>query len=308
MNTNPLNFKSQLLAALGGPWPTACPLQLTWLSSVDCKGYTRHKISYYVASEESVHAFILQPHHPIASPGPAIAVWHQHNGEHAIGKSEPAGLAGNPMHFTGEALAQRGYTVFCPDSIGFEDRQHDRLKGFDYEYHLFSSYLLQGKSLLWKNILDMKRAIDCLAAIDWVDASRIGCYGHSLGATQSWNLAPFEPRLKCIVANACLASCAAMIHEGVNHSPSNLIPGLYELGDVEHVIALIAPRALHFNLGGRDPGSPINYAAKALAAVKAQYEQHNAAHQFSAYIQQDAGHDLTPEMKTKVFEKFEAFL
>src|SRR5262245_63012256 len=38
--------------------------------------------------------------------------------------TEPAGLAGNPMHHTGAALAREGYVVLCIDALGFEERQN----------------------------------------------------------------------------------------------------------------------------------------------------------------------------------------
>jgi hypothetical protein len=37
-----------------------------------------------------------------------VAVWHQHNGQWQLGKVEPAGLAGMPMHHTGVALVKQG--------------------------------------------------------------------------------------------------------------------------------------------------------------------------------------------------------
>ncbi len=68
-----------------------------------------------------------------------IAVWHQHAGEYDLGKSEPAGLAGNPMHQTGAALAKLGYVVLCPDALCFEERQDpdQKLSGGVYERYEF---------------------------------------------------------------------------------------------------------------------------------------------------------------------------
>ena len=69
------------------------------------------------------------------NPAPAVTVWHQHNGEYHIGKSEPAGMAGSPMHHTGVALARQGYVVLCPDALCFEERQDPdgKLKNGNYE-------------------------------------------------------------------------------------------------------------------------------------------------------------------------------
>jgi len=80
-------------------------------------------------------------------------------------------LAGNPEHHTGVALVKLGYVVLCIDALGFEERQapeptgilnRPSLKNGAYERFLFLRYLVQGKTLAWKNILDMRRAVDYL--------------------------------------------------------------------------------------------------------------------------------------------------
>src|SRR5690606_27385234 len=98
------------------------------------------------------------------------AIWHQHNGEWHIGKSEPAGLAGNPMHHTGAALAKLGYVVLCPDALCFEERQGKVVQGARDERHEFLRYTVAGACMAWKNILDMRRAVDYLAGRDEVNA------------------------------------------------------------------------------------------------------------------------------------------
>ena len=56
---------------------------------------------------------------------------------------EPAGLAGDPMHHTGVALAKEGYVVLCPDALCFEERQSPQALPFDA--HLLG----QGKRVLF---------------------------------------------------------------------------------------------------------------------------------------------------------------
>ena len=116
------------------------------------------------------------------------------------------------MHFTGEKLARLGYVVLCPDALCFESRQDDSLKGGDFERFEFLRYVVAGKSMAWKNILDMRRAVDFIVSRPEVDSERLGCYGHSMGSTHTWLLGPWEPRLKCLVGNCCLPTWEA-IHE-----------------------------------------------------------------------------------------------
>ena len=123
---------------------------------------------------------------------PAVAIWHQHAGQYHLGKTEPAGLAGNPMHHTGAALAKLGYVVLCPDALCFEERQdpQKKLRGGAYERFEFLRYTVAGQCMAWKNILDMRRAIDYLVSRPEVKADRIGCYGHSMGSTHTWLVGP----------------------------------------------------------------------------------------------------------------------
>jgi hypothetical protein len=129
-------FREQLLKCLGGPWPEGCELRPKVEQTVQKDGYRLEKVSYEVEPNDRVPAYLLVPDGVSkASPAPAVAVWHQHNGEYHLGKSEPAGPAGNPMHHTGVALVKLGYVVLCPDALCFEERQdpEKKLKGGNYK-------------------------------------------------------------------------------------------------------------------------------------------------------------------------------
>ena len=150
-----------------------------------------------------------------SNPAPGIAVWHQHNGEYHLGKSEPAGLAGNPMHHTAVALVREGYVVLCPDSLCFEERQDPtgKLKGGNYERFEFLREVVQGRCLAWKDIYDMKQSVSMLCERPEVRTDLIGCYGHSMGSTHAWLVGPLEPRLKCVIGNCCLPTYEAIEQE-----------------------------------------------------------------------------------------------
>ncbi|MBW3542376.1 MAG: dienelactone hydrolase family protein, partial [Planctomycetes bacterium] len=256
------DFRDRLLAGLGGEWPKPPELNFGVAGEVmPREGYSIHQIFYDVEPGETVTALLLIPEGASrAKPAPAIAVWHQHNGEWHLGKSEPAGLAGNPMHHTGAALAREGYVVLCPDALCFEDRQDKggKLKGGNYERFEFLRYVVAGKCMAWKNILDMKRAIDDLAGRPEVQADRLGCYGHSMGSTHTWLVGPWAPRLKALVGNCCLPTYAGIHREEMLHCFPNFVPGIFQYGDTPDVAALIAPRPLHLNFGENDGGSPID--------------------------------------------------
>jgi len=301
----------QLVQCLGGPWPKRCPLRPVLRESILGDGYRIESVTYEVEPGDRVPALLLIPDGVDANnPRPAVAVWHQHAGKFTIGKSEPAGLGGDPMHHTGVALAKEGYVVLCPDALCFEERQDPagKLTGMKFERFEFLRYVVNGKCMAWKNILDMRRAIDFLCERPEVDASRLGCYGHSMGSTHAWMVGPHEPRLKAIVGNCCLPTYAAIHDHHLLHCFPNFVPGWLQYGDTPEIAALIAPRALHLNLGENDSGSPIEHAREGVARIAQVYADQNVPDQFSSFIQEDVGHVLSESMWQQVRACFEKHL
>jgi dienelactone hydrolase len=304
---DPEVLRSRLQQCLGGPWPEPPPLEPRLGPILQRPGYRIEPVSYQVEVGDRVPALLLVPEGVDAGrPAPAIAVWHQHNGEWHLGKSEPAGLAGNPMHHTGAALAREGYVVLCPDALCFEDRRDPagKLAGGDFERFEFLRYVVQGKCLAWKNILDMRRAIDYLASRREVAADRIGCYGHSMGSTHCWLVGPHEPRLKAVCGNCCLPTYAAIHATKILHCFPNFVPGWLLHGDTPEMAGLIAPRALHLNLGETDGGSPIAFAREGVGRIAEAYAAAGAAERFSYLIEPETGHELSPAMWQHVRDFF----
>ena len=301
----PINAGSSLekyLDCLGGPFPKPSQLNLQIRETIQKKGYRIESLTYEVQPGERIPAFLLIPEQAtVTHPMPGITVWHQHNGQYHLGKSEPAGLAGNPMHHTAVALVREGYVVLCPDALGFEERQDasEKLKGGEYERFEFLRQIVRGRSLAWKNILDMRRAIDLLSERQEVLSNLLGCYGHSMGSTHAWLVGPLEPRLKCIVGNCCLPTYEAIEEEHLLHCFPNFIPGWLQYGDTPEIASLIAPRALHLNFGELDGGSPIESVKRGLKRIKKVYEKAGASEKFSYYIEPGVGHILSDTMWQK---------
>jgi dienelactone hydrolase len=303
------NLKQRLLECLGGPWPEAGELQPIVHGAKQRPGYRIELVSYEVERGDRVRAYVLVPEGvDAARPASAVVVWHQHNGEWHLGKSEPAGLAGNPMHHTGVALVREGYVVLCPDALCFEDRQSPHLKGGDYERFEFLRYVVAGRSMAWKNILDMRRAVDYLCARLEVRTDRVGCYGHSMGSTHTWLVGPWEPRLRCLVGNCCLPTYAAIHRMHLLHCFPNFIPGWFEHGDTPDIAAMIAPRALQLNFGVLDEGSPIEEVRAGVKAITAAYEQAGAPDRFATVIEEGVGHVLSETMWARTQEWFRRHL
>jgi dienelactone hydrolase len=305
------DFRDRLLQGLGGPWPEPCPLNVRIRETQQHDGYTLISVYYDAEPGDSVPANLLIPTTATAAkPAPAIAVWHQHNGQWPLGKSEPSGLAGNPMHHTGVALAKQGYVVVCPDALCFGERRDPtkKLEGGNYERFEFLRYVVAGKCLAWKHILDMRRAIDFLVSRPEVNAEKLGCYGHSMGSTHTWMVGPWEPRLKCLVGNCCLPTYKAIHREHMLHCFPNYVPGIFQYGDTPDIAALIAPRPLHLNLGETDSGSPIDEARRGLEVIANAYSSMHAEKNFSSFVEAGTGHVLSEEMWKRALAWFDRHL
>lgn len=301
-----VSFRSKLLECLGGPWPEPCELQPRVLREEQRDGYRLQWVDYAVEANDRVPAIVLIPDGVSdQSPAPAIAIWHQHAGQWHLGKTEPAGLSGDPMHHTGVALVKLGYVVLCPDALCFEERQdpEKKLEAGAFERFEFLRLVVAGRCMAWKNILDMRRAVDYLAARPEVKTDQMGCYGHSMGSTHTWLVGPWEPRLKCLVGNCCLPTYDAIHRTKLLHCFPNFIPGLHQFGDTPDIAGLIAPRALHLNFGDTDGGSPIEEVRGGVVKIAAAFESAGAADQFSHFIESDTGHVLSEEMwkRTQAF-------
>lgn len=302
-----VDFKEQLLKGLGGPWPAGGDLKPKVVETTQKDGYRLEKVTYEVEPGDPIPAYVLIPDGINGSnPAPAVAVWHQHNGAYTIGKLEPAGLGGSPMHHTGVALAKLGYVVICPDSLTFGERQDPTKKqpGGNYERFEFLRYLVSGKCLAWKDILDMRRTIDYLVTRPEVQANALGCYGHSMGSTHSYMVGPWEERLRAIVCNCCLPTYKAIHREHMLHCFPNFVPGIFQYGDTPDIVALIAPRALHMNFGETDGGSPIDEVRNGLKVIANAYSAIHADDKFSYFIEPGVGHVLSDEMWKRTREFF----
>lgn len=294
---SPTERKGKLLECLGGAWPEPADLRPATHETRSREGYRIETVSYEVEPGERVRSLLLVPDGVTPErPAPALAVWHQHNGEWQLGKSEPAGLAGNPLHHTGVGLAREGYVVLCPDALCFEERQSPHLRGGDFERFEFLRYVVSGRSMAWKNILDMRRAVDYLCTRPEVRADRLGCYGHSMGSTHTWLVGPWEPRLRCLVGNCCLPTYAAIQRTHLLHCFPNFVPGWYAYGDTPDIAALIAPRALQLNFGAEDDGSPLQEVRSGVQTIARAYAEQGAVDRFGCLIEEGVGHVLSPKM------------
>ena len=290
-----VDFKERLLAGLGGPWPEPCPLNVQPRERIERQGYHIESLFFDAEPGDAVPAMLLVPEGVTRRrPTAAVICLHQH--QFHLGKHEPAGLEGAEMHQVGPRLARAGYVVLCFDAICFGERKSQQLKDMDYERFVFLRELVNGRCMAWKNILDIRRAVDFLVSRKEVRKNRIGCYGHSMGSTHAWMAGPWEPRLRCLVCNCCLPTYKGIHREQMLHCYPNFVPGIHQYGDMQDIVALIAPRPLQMNFGELDGGSPIDCVREGLETISGTYKSLGAAEKFSYLIEDETGHVMSEAM------------
>ena len=230
----------QTLVRLLGKTPARSALQPKILERIALQGFAREKVSYQVEPGQRVSAFLFLPE---GGPRrPAVLCIHQHNREFHLGKSEPAGLSGNPEQYFALELAKRGYVTLAPDAICFEERQHPSLRGADFERFEATRRLAEGSCLQAKMVWDLQRALDYLGTRREVDPRRLGCLGHSLGGQETLFLSAIDRRIAAGVSSCGFSSYRAIFDAALLHNFAAYVPGILRYGGLERVLGLVAPR------------------------------------------------------------------
>jgi dienelactone hydrolase len=244
--------RSTLLAVLG-PLPERTALGPRTLESVDCGSYVREKVEYYTEREEVVRAYVCIPKGKKTKTA-AIFCHHQHDFNFVLGKSEVVGLAGDPDQNYAAELAERGYITFAPDAIAFEERNWSG-GTFQAEYYELASRLVAGRTLLAKVLHDASVGIDYLESRADVDRDRIGFIGHSYGGRMAIWAPAIDKRIKASVSNCGCVSYKNSLYREAGIQMEFCVPGVMEAGDIEDVVALVAPTPLYISAGEDDKWS-----------------------------------------------------
>jgi dienelactone hydrolase len=260
------------------------------------RGHLGRAIRYPSPDGDSIPAQLLTP--PGDGPFPAVLVHHQHNSQHWLGKSEPAGLAGDPLQAFGPALARRGVVVLAPDSIGFEDRRRhahgvEASPSDGPRHHNELTYrLLAGDTLMSKVLADSALAVSLLRGLPEVDAERIGMLGHSYGGNTVLFHAPLDDRVHFACASGAAASYRARMAAGTGIQLAEVIPGFLERFELHDLVACMAPRPLLLVSASGD-----RYSADAdevEAAARPAYEELGQGTSLE-HARFEGGHGLTPD-------------
>ena len=287
------------------------PLPTTPRSSLDIKvleqetigTLVRKKIEYATEQADRVRAYLFLPADSTKQKLPAVLCLHQ---TVAIGKSEPAGLGGNPNLHYALHLAQRGYVTLAPDYPSFGEHNFD----FDPDK---SGYRSGTMKAIWDNL----RAVDLLQQLPEVDGKRIGCIGHSLGGHNTMFTAAFDPRIKAMVSNCgftrfhkyyggrlmgwtsarYMPQIAATYHNDPDRVPF----------DFPEIVAAFAPRPFLASSPVRDDNFDVSGVKDSIAAAKRIYELYGVPENLQANYP-DCAHDFPEDVRKVAYEFFDRHL
>jgi dienelactone hydrolase len=302
------SLRTDILSHLG-PFPKRVPLRPAFGPPIDEGAYARARVTYTVEPGERVPAWLLTPHAPVPVDGwPALLAVHQHAGQYDLGKSEPAGLAGDPMYSYGQELCRRGYIVLCPDLLCFEERQPASemrsarrvLSGAENERFEFTRRLLSGSCLQTKYLHDLTCAVDLLTSLPSVNHDQLGVIGHSLGGLQALWLAWYDARITTAVSSCGFGLLKTLVRDGINHGFATYVPGLLNVCDLDLVAAAVAPRAFLLTAGESDDLFPIDGVRAIVAAARRQYAEAGVSERFEAILF-PSGHSFPDEVKERAY-------
>lgn len=221
-----------------------------------CDGFDRERIEYRGLEGDRIPAFLFTPRG--RAPLGGVVVFHQHNGEFHFGKSEVAGLVGDPFQAFGPALARRGLVVLAPDAITFEDRR-GAVQGVEPDYYdwlqhynAMSYRLLDGDVLMRKCLDDAQRAISVLLQIPGVDAKRVGVAGHSYGGTTALYHAAVDARCRFACISGAVCSFETRRREGTGILLFETVPELARQLGHHDLLSAIGPRPVMVASGTQD--------------------------------------------------------
>lgn len=271
------SFRPQLAADLGGFPATPPALDAQVLEETPCDGYTRQRVAFTTFPGLVMPAYVLLPGERPAGKLPAVVACHGHGygSREIVGLAKDGSVSAEPGYQRNFAieLVKRGFVVIAPELLGFGDRrmkaEYDR--GEYSSCHSISTYLLQmGHTMAGHRVYEAKRAIDYLAAMDIVDANRIGMMGISGGGLVTTFAAALDDRVKAAVVSGYINTFKDSIL-GIHHCVDNYVPGLQRHAEMPDIACLIAPRPLLVEAGTEDPIFPIAATFEAYDRIGAAY-------------------------------------
>lgn len=253
-------------------------------------------ISYPGWEGEPPQRAVLRVPRSLKVPAPAVMCFHGHIPGCFIGKEEMAYLA--------EPLAAQGFVTLAPDALRFgeqrdttlEDADLNTWKGMAFysERNLAMPLTLTGHTFLGAMIWQHTVAVDMLSALPYVDASRIGAIGMSMGGIQTFWLSAMDERIACGVEVCGMCSYRVWAIERTLNALVCFIPHILRHTDSGEVGGLIAPRPFLCLDAANDGFFPVEGIRESGEVMGGIYKLHNTPNHFRQDIH-PGQHVFTPE-------------
>lgn len=295
------------LEAVMGPLPCLVNLpamNIQYRDSFKTANYTRFNISFTVAENEELPAYLYLPAGFRQEKYPAMLVLHS-TGD--IGKKIVDGQGNLENRAIAKELAERGYVVIAPDYPSFGD-----LKDYDFEKDRYESGTMKG-------IFNHIRCVDLLQSLKQVDPDRIGVIGHSLGGHNAMFTAAFDSRLKVVIS-----SCGWTQFEYYDIGPSSnqyggklgpwaqdrympLFKTKYQLKqdkipfNFDQIIASLAPRVFISNSPLHDLNFDVKGVREGIKKASAVYKDMGVKDNLKVFYP-DAAHDFPSSVRTEIYQ------
>jgi cephalosporin-C deacetylase-like acetyl esterase len=211
-------------------------------------------------------------------------------------------------------LVRNGFVVLAYDPIGQGERRQywdpqtnhtEVARASTYEHSMPGQVLLlMEENLTQYRIWDGMRGIDYLLTRPEVDPERIGCAGHSGGATLTRFISALDERVRCAAVNEGGAGNRWPITIeprsplGPSDVEQNLFPAALFGVDFSDLLIAVAPRPLLVTVETYSPGFD-----RAVAEVKARYQLLGAPEKF-ATAEADDPHSWTVKLRLATTDWF----
>lgn len=298
---DPNETRAKLWQLLGDIPKPALP-QVTLISTRREATYTLEHFRFINSVGDTVFGYCILPN-DLEVPAPAVLYHHEHGGKYHLGKDAAIRIRENG-YAPGLALADAGFVVMAIDAYGFGQREHqgpagERERGRETELSLFKHFLWQGKTLWGMMLHDDLSALAYLRSRPEVDAGRIGAAGMSLGASRTTWVGALDESVKAIAPISQMTRYRDFADAGdlAGHAIYYFVPGMLASGiDMEHIVAITAPRHQLILTGDRDPLSPLPGIHKVMAYARAVYRELGAADKLDIVLYEGVAHAYLPAM------------
>lgn len=311
--------RAKVLECMMTPPPAASDYDMRVIAEEQRDGYKAQKIEFRLSKYYSVRALLLIP--DSKGKHPAINLLHDHGAHLFIGKEkmirpfaddslvirDAEAWAENLYdgHFWGDDLAREGYVVFSADAPMWGER--GRKEGVDRQKYdvVAGNMMMYGRSLSAFMTYDDIATTDFLATLPFVDASRIGCAGCSMGGYRAWMLAALSDKIRM---GACVCwmvtsdvQLTTRYGRGENGGFANCIPALRQYLDYPHIASIACPKPMLFIHATKDKLFPMPGVEKAFGIMHQVWDSQKAGSSLETdYI--DAPHSCPLEAQQKVLK------